>query len=140
MKKFMKNGSDSNYSTKSSYNEEVNESTLSKRLENTNDILFAHLNEFVLNKKLVRINQFPKKKKSSSRRTFSLKQKTYHEEYDDINMEKWFRNRIKISNNEKNNKKKIFKLYSDDKNKPHSNPSLLWVEKERGIYVIRNNE
>ena len=47
MKKFMKNGSDSNYSTKSSYNEEVNESTLSKRLENTNDILFAHLNEFV---------------------------------------------------------------------------------------------
>ena len=55
-------------------------------------------------------------------------------------MEKWFRNRIKISSDEKNNKKKILKLYSDDKNKPHSNPSLLWVEKERGIYVIRNNE
>ena len=139
MKKFMKNGSDSNYSTKSSYTEGVNESTLSRSLENTNDILFTHLNEFVLNKKLVKINQIPQKKKSS-KKTFSLKPKIYSEEYDEINMDKWFRNRIKISLDEKNPKKKIFKLYSDDKNKSHSNQFLLWVEKERGSYVVRNNE
>ena len=72
MKKFMKIGTDSNYSTKSTYGRGANNSTLSKGLENTNDILFPQLNGFKLNKNLVKMNKIPKKKKSS-KREFSLK-------------------------------------------------------------------
>ena len=51
-------------------------------------------------------------------------------------MDKWFRNRIEITHDEKNPKKKLYKLYSDDKMK-HS--ALLYAQKENGIYVIRND-
>ena len=133
----MKIGSDSNYSTKSSFSGGMNNSTLSEGLEKTNDILFPQLNEFILNKKLVKTNKISKKKKSI-KRAFSLKPKFYNEEYDNVNMDKWFRNRIKIYTDEKNPKKKVYKLYSDDKSKSHS--SLLRAAKEKGIYIIRNDE
>ena len=55
-----------------------------------------------------------------------------------INMEKWFQNRIKIINDEKNPKKIIYRLISDEK--PKSKKSLLFASKEKGIYVIRNGE
>ena len=53
-------------------------------------------------------------------------------------MEKWFKNKIKITNDEKNSKKLIYRLFSDEKSK--SRASLLFATKEKGIYVIRNNE
>ena len=52
-------------------------------------------------------------------------------------MEKWYKNRIKIFSDEENDKKNIYKLYSDDKVRTRS--SLLKAEKENGIYVIRKD-
>ena len=78
------------------------------------------------------------KNKKKINKSFCFRPQEYYDEWDDVNIEKWFKNKIKITNNEKNSKKKVYKLYSDDKNKTRS--SLLKAEKERGAYIIRNNE
>ena len=139
MIKSMKNEKDYlNYSKRTTaYTDDINKSTRELSLEKTNDILFNKNNDFGLNKKLVKGTKKSKKKKLSNK-ALCLKPNIYLEEYDEINMEKWFRTKIKITNDEKNQKKHIYKLYLDDKKK--SRPSILRAEKEKGIYVIRNND
>lgn len=135
MKKMIRNDSDSIISKKTSFTEDIEEPNRSQKLENTNDILFNQNNNiFILNKKLTKMKSKNKKKSNNS---FFFKPKIFFEEYDNVNMERWFRNRIQISYDEKNPKKKIFKLFSDDKIK---NWPLLIAQKEKGIYVIRNDE
>jgi hypothetical protein len=138
MKKIIKNDNDSIVSKRTSYTEDIEEfeePTINQSLENTNDILFSQNNIFILNKKLVKQTKKPKNKKLHNN-SFLFKPKLFSKDYDDVNMEKWFRNRIKITHDEKNPKKKLYKLYSDDKIK-HS--ALLYAQKENGIYVIRND-
>ena len=138
MKKIIKNDNDSIVSKRTSYTEDIEEfeeQTINQSLENTNDILFSQNNIFILNKKLVKQTKKPKNKKLHNN-SFLFKPKLFSKDYDDVNMEKWFRNRIKITHDEKNPKKKLYKLYSDDKIK-HS--ALLYAQKENGIYVIRND-
>ena len=138
MKKIIKNDNDSIVSKRTSYTEDIEEfeePTINQSLENTNDILFSQNNIFILNKKLVKQTKKPKNKKLHNN-SFLFKPKLFSKDYDDVNMEKWFRNRIKITHDEKNPKKKLYKLYSDDKMK-HS--ALLYAQKENGIYVIRND-
>ena len=130
----MKSENDSNGSNVTSYTENVEELNRNESLENTNDVLFNQINEFILNKKLVKSSKNLSNKKKINK-SFSFRPQEYYDEWDDVNIEKWFKNKIKITNNEKNPKKKVYKLYSDDKNK-----SLLTAEKERGAYIIRNNE
>jgi hypothetical protein len=137
MKSNMKNTGDTSFSKKSSQIEEHDESTRSQSFENTNDILFNQQKEFVLNKKLVKISGASKPKKITNKK-FSLKPKIFNEEYDDINMEKWFKNRIKITYDEKNSKKVLYKFFTEEKHKSQS--CALFAGKENGIYVIRNNE
>ena len=133
----MKSENDSNGSNVTSYTENVEELNRNESLENTNDVLFNQINEFILNKKLVKSSKNLSNKKKINK-SFCFRPQEYYDEWDDVNIEKWFKNKIKITNNEKNSKKKVYKLYSDDKNKTHS--SLLKAEKERGAYIIRNNE
>ena len=138
MKKIIKNDNDSIVSKRTSYTEDIEEfeePTINQSLENTNDILFSQNNIFILNKKLVKQTKKPKNKKLHNN-SFLFKPKLFSKDYDDVNMEKWFRNRIKITHDEKNPKKKLYKLYLDDKIK-HS--ALLYAQKENGIYVIRND-
>ena len=130
----MKSENESNGSNVTSYTENVEELNRNESLENTNDVLFNQINEFILNKKLVKSSKNLSNKKKINK-SFSFRPQEYYDEWDDVNIEKWFKNKIKITNNEKNPKKKVYKLYSDDKNK-----SLLTAEKERGVYIIRNNE
>ena len=133
----MKSENDSNGSNVTSYTENVEELNRNENLENTNDVLFNQINEFILNKKLVKSSKNLSNKKKINK-SFCFRPQEYYDEWDDVNIEKWFKNKIKITNNEKNSKKKVYKLYSDDKNKTRS--SLLKAEKERGAYIIRNNE
>ena len=133
----MKNDKDFNNSRRTTTYTDINKSTRDQSLEKTNDVLFNQINDIILNKNLVKVTKKSKKKKLSNK-ALCLRPKLYLEEYDDINMEKWFRNRIKITNDEKNPKRHIYKLYLDDKKK--CCPSLLKAEKESGIYVIRNND
>jgi hypothetical protein len=138
MKKIIKNDNDSIVSKRTSYTEDIEEfeePTINQSLENTNDILFSQNNIIILNKKLVKQTKKPKNKKLHNN-SFLFKPKLFSKNYDDVNMEKWFRNRIEITHDEKNPKKKLYKLYSDDKMK-HS--ALLYAQKENGIYVIRND-
>jgi len=137
MKKIMKSENDSNGSNVTSYTENVEELNRNENLENTNDVLFNQINEFILNKKLVKSSKNLSNKKKINK-SFCFRPQEYYDEWEDVNIEKWFKNKIKITNNEKNSKKKVYKLYSDDKNKTRS--SLLKAEKERGAYIIRNNE
>ncbi len=137
MKKNMKNPNDSFFSNKTSYIEENDESTRSQSFENTNDILFNQQKEFVLNKKLVKVSKNSKAKKISNK-TLNLRPKVFDEEYDDVNMDKWYKNRIKIIYDEKNPKKVLYRLCKEEKLKSHS--CLLFAGKEKGIYVIRNDE
>ena len=137
MKYNMKRNGDSFFSNKASQIKEHDESTRSQSFGNTNDILFNQQKEFVLNKKLARLSRTSKPKKMSNK-TFSLKTKIFDEEYDYINMEKWYKNKIKIIYDEKNPKKVLYKFFIEEKHKSHS--CALFAGKEKGIYVIRNNE
>ena len=137
MKTSMKKAKDSNMSNKLTYTEEAEISTRSQSLENTNDILFSQNKDFILNKRLTKISKKHKSKKSSHK-TFFSKSREFYEEMDEINTEKWVKNKISISFDEKNPKKVYYKYYSEEKSKSHS--PLLFAQKEKGIYIIRNNE
>ena len=128
------NSNFSNVSNFTSFAE--NSSNRNKNYENTNDALFNPINEFILNKKINKKNKKSQKKKKLYN-TFYLKRPVYYDEFDEVNMEKWYKNRIKIFTNEENDKKCTYKLYSDDKVRTRS--SLLKAEKENGIYVIRKD-
>jgi hypothetical protein len=128
------NSNISNVSNLTSFAE--NSSNRNKNFENTNDALFNPKNEFILNKKMNKKNKKSQKKKKLYN-TFFLKRPVYYDEFDEVNMEKWYKNRIKIFSDEENDKKNIYKLYSDDKVRTRS--SLLKAEKENGIYVIRKD-
>ena len=78
----------------------------------------------------------PKKQKLSNKTFFLSKSLSFKE--DDINTEQWFTNKIKISFTDNKSKKVLYKLYKDDKYKTHSH-QILMAQKEKGIYVIRNN-
>ena len=136
MKSYIKNDNESIASKRTTYTEDIEDSIINESLEKTNDILINQNNMFLLNKKLVKVNKNTPNKKLSNN-SFFFKPKIFSEQFNEINMDKWNRNTIKIIFDEKNPKKKIFKLYSDDKNK---HISLLHAQKEKGIYVIRNNE
>jgi hypothetical protein len=113
-----------------------NSSNRNKNYENTNDALFNPINEFILNKKINKKNKNSHKKKKLYNTVF-LKRPVYYDEFDEVNMEKWYKNRIKIYQDKENDKKYKYKLSSDDKIRTHS--SLLKAEKENGIYVIRKD-
>ena len=136
MKSYIKNDNESIASKRTTYTEDIEDSIINESLEKTNDILINQNNILLLNKKLVKVNKNTPNKKLSNN-SFFFKPKIFSEQFNEINMDKWNRNTIKIIFDEKNPKKKIFKLYSDDKNK---HISLLHAQKEKGIYVIRNNE
>ena len=136
MKKLGKNGSDSNYSNPTEYTENIEESAQNQSLENTNDFLFTKVNEFILNKTLIKRPKSKPLKAKVTKKTFRFNHLKYYDEGDDINIERWFKNIIKIEPNLKNPKKKIYKLYSSES----SHSSVLTAEKEKGIYIIRNNE
>ena len=76
-------------------------------------------------------------KKRLSKKTFFLSKSSFFKE-DDINTEKWFTNKIKLIYPEKNSKKVLYRLFKDDKYKTHSHQTLM-AQKEKGIYIIRNN-
>ena len=134
----MKNADDSIMSKKTAYTEDIEEEDRSNSLENTNDILIGNINEFILNKSLVRKTKTKNyHRKKPSTKAFNLKPFFSSENLDELNIEKWMKNKIKISYDEKNPKKRIFQLFSDEKNRHHF--PMLTCRKEKGIYVIRNN-
>ena len=138
MKKGIKNADDSIMSKKTAYTEDIEEEDRSNSLENTNDILIGNINEFILNKSLVRKTKTKNyHRKKPSTKAFNLKPFFSSENFDELNIEKWMKNIIKISYDEKNPKKRIFRLFSDEKNRHHF--PMLTCRKEKGIYVIRNN-
>ena len=120
--------------TASTENQNQDLSFGSKNLENTNDILLIHLNEFSLNKNIKKEIKKKYKKKLSNKTFFLSKPSLPKEEY--INIDKWNTNIIKLDK-EKNSNKLLYKLFKDDKYKKHSH-SLIAI-KENGKYIIRNN-
>ena len=136
MKKITKTFNDTNSSNLTACTEDNNQSNGDSILENTNDILFTPVHEFILNKTIVKKSKNVHKKKSSNK-TFYLQSHSSNKEWEDINMEKWHQNRIKISKDLKNQKRNIYRLLSDDKIK--SRAHQLTAEKGKGIYTIRND-
>ena len=136
-KKMSQNFNDSYTSAVTASTENQDQSFASKVLENTNDILLIHLNNFSLNKTLKKENQKKTPKKKLSNKTFFLSKPSLFKE-DDINTEKWFTNKIRLNYPQKNSKKVLYRLLKDDKYKTHSH-QVLSAQKEKGIYVIRNN-
>ena len=133
----MKSENDYTITNVTAYTEDKEESSRKQSSENTNEILFSHNSQFMLNKKLIKSSKnLPKKKKKN--KSFSFKHKEYYDEWEGVNMDKWFKNKIAIITDAKNPKKKTYKLYLDDKNK--NRRPILSAEKERGIYIICNNE
>ena len=131
------NFNDSYISAVTAPTENQDQSFASKVLENTNDILLIHLNDFSLNKTFRKTSPKKASKKKFSNKTFFLSKPSLFKE-DDINTEKWFTNKIKINYPEKNSKKILYKLLKDEKYKTHTH-QVLMAQKEKGIYVIRNN-
>ena len=111
MNKYPKNINDSNYSNATAYTEDLEESNRKESLENTNDFLFSPMNEFILNKKIIKFTKNSDYKKPSNK-TFCFNRQ-HNEDGDDINIEKWFKSKIKMEKNEINPKKRIYKLYLD---------------------------
>ena len=136
-KKMLQNFNDSYTSAVTASTENHDQSFASKSLENTNDILLINLNEFSINKSFKKGNLVKPKKQKLSNKTFFLSKSLSFKE-DDINTEQWFTNKIKISFTDNKSKKVLYKLYKDDKYKTHSH-QILMAQKEKGIYVIRNN-
>ena len=136
-KKMSQNFNDSYISAVTAPTENQDQSFASKVLENTNDILLIHLNDFSLNKTFRKTSPKKTSKKKFSNKTFFLSKPSLFKE-DDINTEKWFTNKIKINYPEKNSKKILYKLLKDEKYKTHTH-QVLMAQKEKGIYVIRNN-
>ena len=136
-KKMLQNFNDSYTSAVTASTENHDQSFASKSLENTNDILLINLNEFSINKSFKKGNLVKPKKQKLSNKTFFLSKSLSFKE-DDINTEQWFTNKIKISFTDNKSKKVLYKLYKDDIFKTHSH-QILMAQKDKGIYIIRNN-
>ena len=136
-KKMLQNFNDSYTSAVTASTENHDQSFMSKSLENTNDILLINLNEFSFDKTYKKGNSKKTLKKKLSKKTFFLSKPSLFKE-DDINTEKWSTNKIKINYIQNNPKKMLYKLYKDDKYKSHLHQTLM-AQKEKGIYIIRNN-
>ena len=133
----MKSENDYTITNVTAYTEDKEESNRKQSLENTNEILFSHNSQFMLNKRLIKSSKnLPKKRKKN--KSFSFKHKEYYDEWEGVNMDKWFKNKITIITDAKNPKKKVYKLCLDEKNRNRG--PILTAEKEKGIYIIRNNE
>jgi len=132
------NFNDSYTSAITASTENQDQSFSSKVLENTNDILLIHLNEFSINNTFKKTETKKTPKKKLSNKTFFLSKPSLFKE-DDINTEKWFTNKIRVNPAGKNSKKILYKLLKDDKFKKTHSHQVLMAQKEKGIYIIRNN-
>lgn len=132
------NFNDSYTSAITASTENQDQSFSSKVLENTNDILLIHLNEFSINNTFKKTETKKTPKKKLSNKTFFLSKPSLFKE-DDINTEKWFTNKIRLNQAGKNSKKILYQLLKDDKFKKTHSHQVLMAQKEKGIYIIRNN-
>ena len=132
------NFNDSYTSAITASTENQDQSFSSKVLENTNDILLIHLNEFPINNTFKKTETKKTLKKKLSNKTFFLSKPSLFKE-DDINTEKWFTNKIRLNPAGKNSKKILYQLLKDDKFKKTHSHQVLMAQKEKGIYIIRNN-
>ena len=132
------NFNDSYTSAITASTENQDQSFSSKVLENTNDILLIHLNEFPINNTFKKTETKKTPKKKISNKTFFLSKPSLFKE-DDINTEKWFTNKIRLNPAGKNSKKILYQLLKDDKFKKTHSHQVLMAQKEKGIYIIRNN-
>ncbi len=132
------NFNDSYTSAITASTENQDQSFSSKVLENTNDILLIHLNEFSINNTFKKTETKKTPKKKLSNKTFFLSKPSLFKE-DDINTEKWFTNKIRLNPAGKNSKKILYQLLKDDKFKKTHSHQVLMAQKEKGIYIIRNN-
>ena len=132
------NFNDSYTSAITASTENQDQSFSSKVLENTNDILLIHLNEFPINNTFKKTETKKTPKKKLSNKTFFLSKPSLFKE-DDINTEKWFTNKIRVNPAGKNSKKILYQLLKDDKFKKTHSHQVLMAQKEKGIYIIRNN-
>jgi len=137
-KKMSQNFNDSYTSAITASTENQDQSFSSKVLENTNDILLIHLNEFSINNTFKKTETKKTLKKKLSNKTFFLSKPSLFKE-DDINTEKWFTNKIRLNPAGKNSKKILYQLLKDDKFKKTHSHQVLMAQKEKGIYIIRNN-
>ena len=137
-KKMSQNFNDSYTSAITASTENQDQSFSSKVLENTNDILLIHLNEFSINNTFKKTETKKTPKKKLSNKTFFLSKPSLFKE-DDINTEKWFTNKIRLNPAGKNSKKILYQLLKDDKFKKTHSHQVLMAQKEKGIYIIRNN-
>ena len=137
-KKMSQNFNDSYTSAITASTENQDQSFSSKVLENTNDILLIHLNEFSINNTFKKTETKKTPKKKLSNKTFFLSKPSLFKE-DDINTEKWFTNKIRVNPEGKNSKKILYQLLKDDKFKKTHSHQVLMAQKEKGIYIIRNN-
>ena len=137
-KKMSQNFNDSYTSAITASTENQDQSFSSKVLENTNDILLIHLNEFSINNTFKKTATKKTPKKKLSNKTFFLSKPSLFKE-DDINTEKWFTNKIRLNPAGKNSKKILYQLLKDDKFKKTHSHQVLMAQKEKGIYIIRNN-
>ncbi len=137
-KKMSQNFNDSYTSAITASTENQDQSFSSKVLENTNDILLIHLNEFSINNTFKKTETKKTPKKKLSNKTFFLSKPSLFKE-DDINTEKWFTNKIRVNPAKKNSKKIFYQLLKDDKFKKTHSHQVLMAQKEKGIYIIRNN-
>ena len=137
-KKMSQNYNDSYTSAITASTENQDQSFSSKVLENTNDILLIHLNEFPINNTFKKTETKKTPKKKLSNKTFFLSKPSLFKE-DDINTEKWFTNKIRLNPAGKNSKKILYQLLKDDKFKKTHSHQVLMAQKEKGIYIIRNN-
>ena len=132
------NFNDSYTSAITASTENQDQSFSSKVLENTNDILLIHLNEFPINNTFKKTETKKTPKKKLSNKTFFLSKPSLFKE-DAINTEKWFTNKIRLNPAGKNSKKILYQLLKDDKFKKTHSHQVLMAQKEKGIYIIRNN-
>ena len=137
-KKMSQNFNDSYTSAITASTENQDQSFSSKVLENTNDILLIHLNEFPINNTFKKTETKKTPKKKLSNKTFFLSKPSLFKE-DGINTEKWFTNKIRVNPAGKNSKKILYQLLKDDKFKKTHSHQVLMAQKEKGIYIIRNN-
>ena len=104
-------------------------------MENTNNVLLSNNHEFLLNKKIVKGSPDSiQNKLITKNNSVQLKNNIINDDASNIDKDKWFRNKLKVTRNMQE-RKIIYNLESDNSNN-NITQSFLSAYKDNGMYVI----
>lgn len=136
-----KNYKSKDYLNNINFTEVNDDQNINSKLENTDNVPLNLRNELILNKRVIKIKNNPPKSASKNRAFSSFNIKNginFFNEGDEINIEKWFQNKIKILLSKETINNIVYNLYSEEKGDLHN--AFLSGIKAKNSYLIQNNK